>query len=73
MKELLKEVKRMQELAGLVTEEEHSSLQDITPSEDASIDVSDFARNVAKILVDRYGEHNYERFMKTLTAELNKK
>ncbi len=72
MKQQINEVKRLQQLAGIVNEEAFSSLQDITPSEDDSVDVRDFALKVAEILIDRYGEHNYERFITALTDKLNK-
>ena len=75
MKHQINEIKRMQELAGLVSEEEHNFLQ-FNPGEDETgggVDVRDFAIAVAGILKDRYGEHDFERFLNTLTAELNKK
>lgn len=73
MRQQINEVKRMQELAGLITEEEHNFLQ-FNPGDDemgGGVDVRDFAIAVARILKDKYGEHNFERFINTLTAELN--
>ena len=61
MKKLINEVERLQQLAG-------NSKKDI--DDDVSIDVKDFAAGVAKILKDRYGEHNYKRFMEALIAQL---
>jgi hypothetical protein len=40
---------------------------------DDSMSYTDFATAVAKILVDEYGEHNYEPFMKVLHNELGLK
>lgn len=38
----------------------------------AGISVYEFAMAVARTLVDEYGEHNIERFINTLTSELDK-
>lgn len=38
----------------------------------AGFSVHEFAMAVARTLVDEYGEHNIERFINTLTSELNK-
>jgi hypothetical protein len=37
----------------------------------AGLSISEFAMAVAHTLVDEYGEHNIERFINTLTTELN--
>ena len=37
----------------------------------AGFSVYEFAMAVARTLVDEYGEHNIERFINTLTTELN--
>lgn len=73
MRRQINEIKRMQELAGLTTEKKHDFLQ-FNPGGDemgGGVDVRDFAIAVARILKDKYGEHNFERFINTLTAELN--
>jgi hypothetical protein len=40
---------------------------------DDSMSYEDFASAVAKILIDEYGTHNYEPFMKVLHKELGMK
>jgi hypothetical protein len=40
---------------------------------DDSMSYEDFALAVAKILMDEYGTHNYEPFMKVLRKELGMK
>lgn len=40
---------------------------------DDSMSYDDFAKAVAKILIDEYGQHNYEPFMKVLHSELGLK
>ncbi len=40
---------------------------------DDSMSYEDFAKAVAKILIDEYGSHNYEPFMKVLHSELGLK
>lgn len=40
---------------------------------DDSMSYEDFASAVAKILIDEYGTHNYEPFMKILRKELGMK
>jgi hypothetical protein len=40
---------------------------------DDSMSYEDFASAVAKILIDEYGTHNYEPFMKVLRKELGMK
>jgi hypothetical protein len=40
---------------------------------DDSMSYTDFATAVAKILIDDYGKHNYEPFMKVLHAQLGMK
>lgn len=40
---------------------------------DDSMSYTDFATAVAKILIDDYGQHNYEPFMKVLHSQLGLK
>ena len=37
---------------------------------DDSLSVNDFAKAIAKILKEEYGEHNYEKFINTLKENL---
>lgn len=63
----LNEVKRLQQLAGLQTKI-HLQELDLNVPEDT--DVVDFAKAVADLLKDGYGEHNFKSFLDTLNAEL---
>jgi hypothetical protein len=72
-------MKNLQTFENFITEESVSSIKLSSAINkaimkiDDSMSYEDFAIAVAKILIDQYGEHNYEPFMKVLHNEIGMK
>lgn len=69
MKQQINEVRRMQQLAG-VLENQDAIPGKITLNVPEDTDVEDFAKAVTYELINNYGAHNYEAFLRTLNTEL---
>ena len=64
LKEVLSESSKSDRLYSMIN-------KDIDRVDD-SLSITDFALAVSKIVVDEYGEHLYDKFLKVVKSELKK-